>query len=127
MEQKCFNCKSFWSGKCHNKDFKKMLGVDMQDEFVYLTEQGELSEYIRENSDNGYEIANIVLSTLKNKGYIKKNRKEITSYEDIDDDEFFVNFEEIMDSMISNFVIPRLKNVEVNFDVDPEFCCKFWE
>lgn len=128
MEKKCGNCKSYWNSECHNRELKSMVGISAEDEFTYLTEEGHLSEYIKENDSKAYELADIVLNKLKDTDYIKKNKKEINSYKDVDTHEEFLNeFVEIMDDMISSFVIPKLKDTEVSFEIDSDFCCKFWE
>lgn len=129
MEKKCFNCKYYNNGECCNKDFRRSFNQNViEDNFVVLTESGVLAEHIRENDDKIYNLANIILENLNELEYIKKSKKKINNYRDIDSyEEFLINSTEIMDDLISSFVIPSLVNVKINYNVDSEFCCKFWE
>lgn len=129
MENKCFNCRFYNNGKCYNKDFRRSFNQNViEDNFVALTESGVLAEHIKENDDKIYNLANIILENLNELEYIKKSKKKINNYRGIDSyEEFLINSTEIMDDLISSFVIPSLVNVKINYNVDSEFCCKFWE
>ncbi|HID0768133.1 TPA: hypothetical protein ACXDAZ_002663 [Clostridium botulinum] len=129
MEQKCFNCKYYWDGECNNKDFKKMVaGNSIKDDFISIIESGCLSEYSKEQKKKVYELADMALKNLTDLEYIKKSKKKIKTYEDIDKYKLFlINFIEISDEIISDYIVPKLKNTEPSYYVDSEFGCKFWE
>lgn len=129
MEKKCSNCRYYNNGECYNKDFRRSVNQNVtEDNFIALTETGCLAEHIRENDDKIYNLANIILENLNELEYIKKSKKKINNYSSIDSyEEFLINSTEVMDEIISSFVIPSLVNVKINYNVDSEFCCKFWE
>lgn len=129
MEKKCANCKYYNLGECMSKDFRESINPKKsKDDFIYLTESGLLAEGIRENNKNIYELANVVINKLYELEYIKKTKKKINTYKDIDNyEEFLQNYIEKVDETISNFVIPQLKDVDMDYNVNKDFCCKFWE
>ena len=102
-------------------------GSTPKNEFISLTETGELAEYIRE-CGKGYELADMVLERLNELEYIKKSKKKIWNFKDIDDyDNFLINFTEIVDEIISSFILPELENVKMDYEINSDFGCRFWE
>lgn len=130
MERKCKTCKWYHNNKCHNKEFRESIqGNTPEDEFIELTESGILAEYIKENKESqAYELAYKVLERLYELDYIKKSKKKLWDFKNIDDGEEFLNeFTETVDSVISSFVMNRIKDVKMEYEVDNEFGCRFWE
>ena len=128
MEKICQYCKSYCNGKCINKDFKNSVSATscIDDKANDLFEEGYVSEYLREHVDTDGVIA-IVIDMLKEGDYIKKNRKEI-EYNKLDDYDGLENeLVEMCDDVLSGLVLPRIKNVNINLEVESEFSCKYWE
>lgn len=130
MEKKCKTCKWYYDNKCYNKDFRESIqGNTPEDEFIELTESGILEGYIRENKENqAYELAYKVLERLYELDYIKKSKKKLWDFKNVDDSEEFLNeFTETMDSIISSFVMNRIKDIKMEYEINSEFGCRFWE
>lgn len=125
MEKCCKTCKWFDFGECINKDFKKLFNNAPEYNFNSLIE-GDLSDYIRE-SGKCYEIAKIIIDELENNEFIKKTKKLESYKKQVDDYVLENNFIEVVDEIISDFVIDRLSDIQNIVEVEQNFMCKYWE
>lgn len=128
MKQICQYCKSYYNGKCINKDFKDSISAtsSLDDEANKLFEEGYVAEYIREHLQTN-DLIDIIINSLYEADYIKKNKKMISYSKLIDYDSFENEIVEQCDDVLSNLVLPRIKDVDISVEVKPNFSCKYWE
>lgn len=124
MEKCCQTCKYNNHSKCMNEEFQYNIGI--------MNRNIELeNENIKKYINNYIDIENItdpIINNLNDNNYISKEQKTLSIKKLNNYNEIKVNLTEILASIINQVVMDEiLDNIELNYEVEPNFCCKYWE
>ena len=124
MEKKCTTCKWYCNKKCNCKDTTESLEAELSggDGITYV-EQGHLNEALKENmASEG--IIKLVIKTLKEQDYIKKNKNIEKLDSDTLEDEIRECIDECLSKSIMNYFDDSTSDINV---ADPEnfYCCNW--
>ena len=128
MEKKCKTCKYYHGGYCYNKQVGEAISTQ-RDASIRPIEEGYFDEYLKEQESKLYKLSNLVISELEERNYIKKNRKNIKDFAEVDIEEYYLlrAIEEISDLVLS-FYANSSEDITQPMEVlNKEFGCVYWE
>lgn len=126
MEKKCTTCKWYYNKKCNCEDTTESLEAELigSDGITYV-EQGYLNEALKENmASEG--IIKLVIKTLKEQDYIKKNKSIGNLNSDTLENEIREYIDECLSKSIMNYFDNNNNVCDINI-ADPEkfYCCNW--
>lgn len=125
MEKKCLTCKWYYHQKCNCKDTTESLEAELEgnDGITYI-EQGHLNEALKESTASE-DIIKLVIKTLKDQDYIKKNKNISNINTDVLESEIIEEIDSSLSRSIMNYFTNSTSSINV---VNPEkfYCCN-WE